>query len=141
MVHSVPRASVVVAVRDDAERLRRCLAALRASSVELEIIVVDNESRDDSSAVASAYADRVASCSGSVAECHGLGAMLASTDVLVFVDADQVVDPDCVADAMEALRGADAVVIPERPLSLGSTYARVVASERRWSEWMGWAVP
>ena len=51
--------SVVIRVRNAAADLARCLAALRAqtmpASMELELIIVDNESTDGSVEVASEY--------------------------------------------------------------------------------------
>ncbi|MFB2556669.1 glycosyltransferase family 2 protein [Herbiconiux liangxiaofengii] len=50
-----PTISVVIPVRDDADGLRRCLAALARQTVRpLEIVVVDNGSSDDSAEVARA---------------------------------------------------------------------------------------
>lgn len=52
--------SVVIPVRDDAELLRRCLHALAQQSHPAhEIIVVDNDSSDHSSAVAEQFGVRV----------------------------------------------------------------------------------
>ena len=57
---SLPTVSVVIPVRDDAERLRTCLAALTRQSVApLEVVVVDNASSDDSAAVAREFGARV----------------------------------------------------------------------------------
>src|SRR5690606_16197682 len=50
---AVPTVSVVVPVRDDAVALDRCLALLARQTVApLEVVVVDNASRDDSALVA-----------------------------------------------------------------------------------------
>lgn len=58
-----PRISVVVPVKDDAEQLRGCLAALAAQRrAPDEVLVVDNASADDSAAVALAGGARVERC-------------------------------------------------------------------------------
>ena len=52
--------SVVIPVRDDAEMLARCLAALAAQTRPAdEIVVVDNGSSDDSASVARSAGARV----------------------------------------------------------------------------------
>lgn len=52
--------SVVIPVRDDAEQLRRCLQALAVQTVpSFEVVVVDNDSSDDSADVARAHGARV----------------------------------------------------------------------------------
>ncbi len=84
-----PRVSVVVPVRDDAAGLRRCLEGLRAQSVELEIIVVDDGSSDDSAAVAKEHGARVLETEGrGAAAARNLGIRAASGDVILFTDAD-----------------------------------------------------
>jgi glycosyltransferase involved in cell wall biosynthesis len=56
----LPTVSVVIPVRDDAVALERCLQALARQTVPpLEVVVVDNASSDDSTAVAIRYGARV----------------------------------------------------------------------------------
>ena len=50
--HARRRVSVVVPARDEAQRLRPCLEALRADSSVHEVIVVDDESSDGTAALA-----------------------------------------------------------------------------------------
>jgi GT2 family glycosyltransferase len=55
---SAPRVSVVIAVKDDAVRLRLCLEALARQTVpreSFEVVVVDNGSADDPAPVAAAF--------------------------------------------------------------------------------------
>ena len=55
-----PTVSVVIPVKDDAEVLRRCLAALAAQTVPAnEVVVVDNGSTDESAEVARSAGARV----------------------------------------------------------------------------------
>jgi glycosyltransferase involved in cell wall biosynthesis len=90
--------SVIVPVKDDAERLRTCLQALERQSLaeQYEVIVVDNNSHDDPAAV--------------VGEHHGVrlefelapssyaarntGVRLARGKILAFTDSDCVPDAD-----------------------------------------------
>jgi glycosyltransferase involved in cell wall biosynthesis len=93
-----PVLSVIVPVRDGAEFLPRCLAALRASRNARwpwELIVVDDASRDGSAAIAEALADRVVRLTTPVrpAAARNHGAAAARGRILVFVDADVCVHP------------------------------------------------
>lgn len=137
----VGQVSVIISVRNDMQRLRQCVAAIRRWSPWAEVVIVDNDSDDDTYDVARQIGDVTARWPGTASDCRRRGAELASGSVLAFVDADQVVGPDTLAAAVRVLRGADAVVVAERPLHNRGLYMRVVRSERRWSEWVGYGVP
>jgi len=101
-----PLVSFVVPVRDDAENLGRCLASIRAvaAGAPIEIIVVDNGSRDGSAAVARAAGATVLEAPGvPVAEARNRGAAAAGARLLAFVDADHVIDAGWVGCAVENL--------------------------------------
>jgi GT2 family glycosyltransferase len=93
------RVSVVIPAYENAAGLAECLQALVASvESPLEIIVVDDGSGDDTSAVASrlgARALRLERNSGAGAA-RNHGARAASGEILLFVDSDVVVGPDTV---------------------------------------------
>jgi GT2 family glycosyltransferase len=75
----------------------------------MEIVVSDNESTDDSAAVAAAFGARVTTCAGvGVAAVRNAGARLARGDVLAFIDADHTVGADWI--------GRAAAIIDEYPL-------------------------
>ena len=89
---STPVISFVVPVRNDAVRLRRCLASISRNEVRaghLEILVVDNGSRDGSGRVARKAGARVLTCPDvGVAELRNRGAAATSGEILAFIDAD-----------------------------------------------------
>jgi GT2 family glycosyltransferase len=94
-----PALSVVVPVRDGAEFLPRCLAALRASTTggwPWELLVVDDGSSDSSAEIAAELADRVIRLPTPVRPggARNRGAAAAKGAILVFVDADVCVHPD-----------------------------------------------
>jgi glycosyltransferase involved in cell wall biosynthesis len=87
-----PLVSVVIPVKDDAEHLRACLAALAEQTVEpFEIIVVDNGSTDDSALVAVAGgASVVAEATPGIPAAASAGYDSALGDVIARLDADSV---------------------------------------------------
>jgi glycosyltransferase involved in cell wall biosynthesis len=103
-----PRVSFIVPVRNDAARLATCLRSIRRNSYgrgQIEIIVIDNGSTDDSEAVASAHGATVISVSaGRVSELRNRGARLANGDVFAFVDADHEITEGWVYAALDCLR-------------------------------------
>lgn len=105
-----PRVSFVIPVRDDARRLERCLASISRNHYPRElvqVVVVDNGSRDDSSAVARAAAAVVLTANGRVAGLRNLGAGTADGDILAFVDADHEIDTGWIASAARAFAVPD----------------------------------
>jgi GT2 family glycosyltransferase len=107
MMHGPGSVSFVIPVRDDSVRLRRCLDSILANSRsprDLEIIVADNGSTDDSRQVAMAAGATTLELPGlPVAELRNRGASAAAGDVLAFVDADHEITPQWVASAVAVL--------------------------------------
>jgi len=102
--------SFVIPVRDDAARLRRCLASIRANRYAgpVEIVVVDNGSRDASADVARAAGAIVVVLPGlTVAELRNAGARHATGEILAFVDADHEIDAEWIAAVAEMLTNPD----------------------------------
>jgi Glycosyl transferase family 2 len=95
---------IVIPVRDDARRLERCLAAIRASDTggRCRIIVADNGSTDASPEVAARAGAEVLALPGlSVARLRNAAAGHATGDLLAFIDADHLIDVGWMAAVVE----------------------------------------
>ncbi|HUK34252.1 MAG TPA: glycosyltransferase [Vicinamibacterales bacterium] len=103
-----PRVSFVIPVRNDAARLQTCLRSILRNPQapnQVQVIVVDNASTDDSAAVARRLGAEVLTVeSGRVAELRNRGARYATGDVLAFVDADNEIAAGWLYAALECLR-------------------------------------
>src|SRR5262249_26166784 len=91
--------SVIVPVYNGRATIERCLAALNAHRApDVEIIVVDDGSTDDSGAVAARNGARVLTlpANSGPAAARNLGARHASGEVLMFVDSDVAVAANAV---------------------------------------------
>jgi glycosyltransferase involved in cell wall biosynthesis len=120
-----PVVTVVVPVRNGADGIRTCLTALAAQrhAPSFEVIVVDNDSDDDTAAVAREHAigARVVSEKrrGSYAA-RNAGIAAAGGAILAFTDADCMPEPGWLAAATAAIdTGADlaagGIVMPHSP--------------------------
>lgn len=89
-----PSVSVVIPVKDRAGELQRCLASLSTLAYpreKLQVIVVDDGSRDDSPLVARQYGAMLVPSGGTgrgPAAARNVGASVAEGEILAFIDSD-----------------------------------------------------
>jgi hypothetical protein len=99
--------AVIVPVRNDAARLARCLqtiAASRGALGNVEMVVADNGSTDESAAVAEASGARVLHLPDlRVSELRNQAAAAAASDLFAFVDADHEVSPAWIPAALDVM--------------------------------------
>jgi len=133
--------SVVIRVRNSPGNLRLATTTVRETAPEAELVIVDNDSSDDTAAIAATLADVMTNCSGTVGDCARTGAERASGDILFFMDADQRLLKGTVEAACRALESSEAVIVPERPARTGSLWASILAAERAWAEASGLGLP
>lgn len=122
---------VVVPTRNSARTLEACLRSLRAQLVAPVVAVVDNHSTDATLAIAHRLADVVEVFGPERSAQRNRGAeLLASAEIVGFVDSDMVLEPGVVAQVLATVReGAGAVIVPEQTMGAGWV-ARVRAFER-----------
>ncbi len=109
-MHKKPQLSIVIPVLDGGRSFAHCLEGLGKSTFSnWELIVVDDGSSDDSTAIAAAHGAKVLRTAGrqGPAAARNLGATKARAQTLVFLDADCEVD----SQTLEVL----AKTLEERP--------------------------
>jgi len=124
----------VVPTKNAGRTLSACLDSLRRQDYRRsEIVVVDNGSTDNTVDIARRHADMVIDQGPERSAQRNRGAEFALGDVLVFIDADMVLEPQVARQCATAFRSEAAVgalVLPE--LSFGRGYfARCRALEKR----------
>src|SRR5919199_1390477 len=94
----VPRVSVVVPIYNVARYVGECLQSIADQSVEdVEVIVVDDGSTDDSRAIAEAFAARdprfrvIAQANGGLGHARNTGTDAATGEFVAYVDGDDMV--------------------------------------------------
>lgn len=108
--------SVVVPTRNSARTLAACLGSIRGQqAVEIELIVVDNGSIDETTSIAKRYADLVVDQGPERSAQRNYGASLAGGPFLLFIDSDMILDPRVARECLVRMEetGASAVIVPE----------------------------
>ncbi|NOZ82759.1 MAG: glycosyltransferase [Euryarchaeota archaeon] len=119
--------SVVVPAYNEERYIEACLRSIRAQSMDVELVVVDNGSEDATPRIAEEYADRVVyEPRRGVAFARDAGWRHAKGELVAFTDADTVV-PETWAELMSgALSAADAAYGPVY-LADGSAVEKLLA--------------
>jgi glycosyltransferase involved in cell wall biosynthesis len=113
---------VIVPTLNSGRTLKACLASVRAQyGVDVELIVVDNSSTDDTPGIARCYADVFASGGPERSAQRNYGASVAKGEYFLFVDSDMVLSPSVVVDCVTTIRktNANAVIVPEQSTGTG----------------------
>ena len=101
MIGPEAQLTIVIPVRNDAARLRLCLATIAKNGAGSHVVVADNGSTDDSADVAaSAGATVLPLPRYRVGELRNIAAASTSSPLIGFVDADHLIDPDWVQTAL-----------------------------------------
>ena len=137
---SDPYISVVVPARNSADTIGVCIRSLEEHipAGKYEIIVVDNDSTDNTGQEASRHDVTVVSATGVyVSQVRNVGAEQARGDLLAFIDSDCTITPEWYRSAVELLDrdpGTGVVgsrhVIPENPAWVEAVWAEAHHSDR-----------
>lgn len=125
-----PLVTAVVPTRNSSRTIAACLESIHQQTYpRIEVVVVDNNSGDDTAVMAQAHAAHVIVGGPERSAQRNIGARAARGAYLLFVDSDMVLESAVVAECVDAARCADAVVIPE--VSFGDGFwTRCKALER-----------
>jgi glycosyltransferase involved in cell wall biosynthesis len=112
--------SVIVPSRNSGSFIGACLQSIRLQTYNnIEIIVVDNNSTDDTKAIARIFTKKVYNKSPERSVQRNFGAKKAKGNFLLFVDSDMILEKDVVRECVEKIRNHKAIVIPEKSFGIG----------------------
>jgi glycosyltransferase involved in cell wall biosynthesis len=117
-----PLVSVVVPTRNSAATLHECLHSIATQTYEnIEIVVVDNSSNDQTLHIAKGYTSHVYTMGPERSAQRNFGASSATGEFVAMIDSDMVLAPGVIAECVEKAMQPDVVgvVIPEESVGHG----------------------
>lgn len=123
----IPRVSVIVPTYNSSKFLGACLESVVQQTYEnIELIVVDNNSTDDTKKIAKKYTDKIFNKGPERSAQVNFGVEQATGEYVYKVDSDFVLDPQVVSQCIsETEKGFDAVVVHNSPDIRISWIARI----------------
>ncbi|MGN0833952.1 MAG: glycosyltransferase family 2 protein [Kiritimatiellia bacterium] len=100
--------SVVISTRNEAANIGNCIRAFDAFRDDVEIIVVDNGSTDDTKAIAAALGAIVLDKGPERSAQRNLGWQTARADWVVVLDADMILPPETIGELLACASGSAA---------------------------------
>jgi glycosyltransferase involved in cell wall biosynthesis len=125
--------SIVIPTKNSANTIDKCLASVTNQSYQdIEVILVDNYSTDETLGIAKKYGPKVYRAGPERASQVNLGVSKASGKYVYRVDSDFILDPDVVNEAVEKCEkfGFDAILVHNTSDSSISFWAKVRKMER-----------
>jgi glycosyltransferase involved in cell wall biosynthesis len=117
------RVSVIIPARNSGETLGKCLESIRRQTYNnIEIIVIDNFSSDNTAEIAARFGANIFLLSGERAIAKNLGISKACGGFLLFIDSDMILQQSVVEECVRRCCEDDrigGIIIPERSIGSG----------------------
>jgi glycosyltransferase involved in cell wall biosynthesis len=129
-----PLVSVIVPTYNSGRRLNECLSALRDQNYkDIEIIITDSFSTDNTKDIARQFTDKIIDAE-SLALARKKGVELAKGKYILFLDSDQIINPDTIEQSVRACEedGFDGVTHFERSKIYKNTFVERLINYDKW---------
>jgi rSAM/selenodomain-associated transferase 2 len=124
--------SIIIPTLNEADSIKATLDAIKSFGDNVEIIVVDGGSTDETASIAESYKVRVlTSARGRGTQMHA-GAKAAKGEILWFLHADTIAPPSAIEQIVNALKDSNAV---------GGNFTICFDGERRAARFLTWLYP
>ncbi len=129
-----PLVSVIVPTYNSQCTLNECLSALRGQNYKnIEIIIADSFSKDKTKEIARCFTDKIIDAE-SLALARKQGVELAGGKYILFLDSDQIINPDTIELSVKACEeeGFDGVTHFERSKINKNTFVERIINYDKW---------
>lgn len=127
-----PLISIIISTKNSSEFLEECLRSVKKQTYKnFEIIIVDNNSTDNTKEIAKKYTDKVFNYGPERSAQRNFGVKQAKGKYLLIHDSDIYFNQDSIAEYVKLaeLENCDVIILPERSIGIGY-WAKVKALER-----------
>ena len=134
------KVSVIVPTRNSERTIRNCLHSVKNQSYKnIEIIVVDNNSTDNTKGISKLYADKVLNKGPERSYQRNFGASCSTGEYLFFIDSDMVLSKNVIKESLDKLvkDNIKMVVVPEKSFGEGF-WSQCKALERSFYVGVDW---
>jgi glycosyltransferase involved in cell wall biosynthesis len=131
---NAPLVSVIIPTYNSSSTLQECLQAVASQNYKnIEIIVTDSFSRDSTKEIARSFTDKIIDAE-SLALARKNGVELAKGKYLLFIDSDQIVNPDTIEQSVKTCEeeGFDGVTHFERSKIYKNTFVERLINYDKW---------
>lgn len=141
MKYKPPLISVIIPTKNSSLFIEACLFSIRDQSYQnIELIVVDNYSNDETRAIADKYNVRFFSKGPERSSQRNYGVRKSKGDFIIIIDSDMQLSKDVVADCVKVFMGnsrVSSIVIPEQSFGTGF-WSKCKAFERSFYQGVEW---
>jgi len=118
-----PTVSVIITTRNEKKNIKNCLISLQKQTYSpIEVIVVDNNSSDDTIKIAKKFTKNVFNKGPERSAQRNYGASIAKGDYIFFLDADMSLSKDVISECVKAISkqpNIGGIIVPEESYGIG----------------------
>lgn len=122
-----PLVSIIISTKEEGKNISNCLISIKQQSYKnIEIVVVDNGSKDKTKEIAKTYTEKVFNIGPERSTQRNFGVKKSRGKYVIYLDADMRLQPNLIEECVKQIKSkdADALYIPE--VVLGDSFLSTV---------------
>ena len=128
----LPLISVIVLTKDSSQTLGRCLKSVRNQSyLDIELIVVDSQSTDDTINIAQKYSAKIVNTDWKLLGARYLGFDQSNGEYILYLDSDQLLYADTVERSVTSIDSYDMLCLLEESYEAKSLLQKLIDADRK----------
>ena len=128
----LPLISVIVLTKDSSQTLGSCLKSVRNQSYSnIELIVVDSQSADDTVNIAQKYAAKIVNTDWKLLGARYLGFDNSNGDYILYLDSDQLLYNDTIERSVASIGSYDMLCLQEESYEAKSFLQKLIDADRK----------